>query len=280
MEESAHHRFPWRIFALAAIIALAWLALIAWSGWRADLAESNLQANLIRITRYLQADSPDIVLAGSSISGRILPKFFDLQDREIHNLGLDGSGPLFAFEVISKRTDRPDVVLVEANTLFRPFSANDAVLREATASTTAKLSERIPLFRPDVRPLTVAYAKLKSWRDAATQGRQCAPRVSSTGEAAVPGNYGAVKVAFAALVEQGTRVVLVNMPAGEDWAMPLSGPARKLADELGLDVLEPGSEIYLAEGDVLRFTDGLHLDGPSAAKVSEALAIRLQELSD
>ena len=280
MEKSAYHRFPWRIFAFAGIIALMWLAVTAWTGWRADLAESNLQANLIRITRYLQADSPGIVLAGSSISGRLRPEFLDLPGREIHNLGLDGSGPSFAFEVMSKGANRPEIVLLEADTLFRPLSANDAVLGEAMTSTTAKLSKQIPLFRPEVRPLTVAYAKLKSWRDSAAQGRQRAPEIIRDEETEIPENYDSVKKAVAALMGQGTQVVLVNMPAGEGWAMPLSGPARKMADKLGLDVLEPGSDIFLAEGDVLRFTDGLHLDGPSAAKVSEALAMRLRELSD
>jgi hypothetical protein len=62
--------------------------------------------------------------------------------------------------------------------------------------------------------------------------------------------------------------------------MPIAGPAKQLAEELELEVLEPGAEVYEAEGDVLRFTDGLHLDGPSAAKVSETLAIRVRELSD
>jgi hypothetical protein len=280
MENSADHHFPWRIFAFAGIIALTWLAVTAWTGLRADLAESNLQANLIRITRYLQADSPGIVLAGSSISGRLLPEFFDLQVRELHNLGLDGSGPSFAFEVMSKGANRPEIVLLEADTLFRPLSANDAVLRAAMTSTTAKLSKQIPLVRPEVRPLTVAYAKLKSWRDSAAQGRQRTPEIIRDDKTEIPENYDSVKKEVTALMGQGTQVVLVNMPDGEGWAMPLSGPAKKLADELGLDVLEPGSDIYLAEGDVLRFTDGLHLDGPSAAKVSETLAIRLQELSD
>jgi hypothetical protein len=128
--------------------------------------------------------------------------------------------------------------------------------------------------------LTVAYAKLKSWRDSAAQGRQRTPEIIRDENNEIPENYDSVKKEVTALMGQETQVVLVNMPDGEGWAMPLSGPAKKLADELGLDVLEPGSDIYLTEGDVLRFTDGLHLDGPSAAKVSETLAIRLQELSD
>jgi hypothetical protein len=275
MQESNYHRFPWRIFALAGLLSLAWLALSVWGGWRADLAESNLQANLIRITRYLQADSPDIVLLGSSISGRLLPEYFNFEGREVLNLGLDGSGPLFAFEILSQQARRPNLVLLEADSLFRPLSGNDSILREAMGSTTAKLSEHLALFRPEVRPFTVAYARLKSWRDGLAQGRQRPPHHAAGPVEGLPSNYDSVKNKVAALKAQGSRIFLVNMPAGEGWAMPLAGPAKLLAEELQLEVLEPGVEIHQMEGDVLRFTDGLHLDGPSAAKVSRILASRL-----
>jgi transcription-repair coupling factor (superfamily II helicase) len=87
-ESADYHRFPWRIFAYAVLLAAGWWVFVGWSGWRADLAESNLQANLIRITRYLRAESPDVVLVGSSIGGRLVPEYFELEGREFHNLGL------------------------------------------------------------------------------------------------------------------------------------------------------------------------------------------------
>jgi hypothetical protein len=280
MQESNQHHFPWRIFVLAGLLSLVWLALTVWGGWRADLAESNLQANLIRITRYLQADSRDIVLVGSSISGRLLPYYFNFKGREVLNLGLDGSGPLFAFEVLSRGARPPELVLLESDSLFRPLSGNDEIMREAMGSTTAKMSEHLALFRPEVRPFTVAYARLKSWRDGLAQGRQSPPQQAAWNDESLPSNYDLVKDQVAALKAQGSKILLVNMPAGEGWAMPIAGPAKQLAEELELEVLEPGAEVYEAEGDVLRFTDGLHLDGPSAAKVSETLAIRVRELSD
>jgi len=280
MQESKYHRFPWRIFALAGLLSLAWLALSFWGGWRADLAESNLQANLIRITRYLQADAPDLVLVGSSISGRLLPEYFNLKGRQFLNLGLDGSGPLFAFEIFSRGARPPDLILLETDSLFRPLSGNDEIMREAMTSTTAKMSKHFAFFRPEVRPFTVVYAHLKSWRDGLAQGRQRPPHRISRSDEGLPAHYHKVRDKVASLKGQGSRILLVNMPDGEGWAMPLAGPAKQLAEELELVVLEPGVEIYQAEGDALRFTDGLHLDGPSAGKVSRVLASRLDALGD
>lgn len=278
MKEPDYRRFPWRIFVLAALLSSAWLAMTFWAGWRADLAESNLQANLIRITRYLNAESPDIVLVGSSISGRLLPEYFDLSGRQVLNLGLDGSGPLFAFEVLSQAPQPPGLVLLECDSLFRPLSPNDEILRESMESTTANLSEYIALFRPEVRPITVAYARLKSWRDGMAQGRRRSPEhtAGQDGEE-LPHNYELIKEKVSALKARGSRIILVDVPAGEGWATPLGGAARRLAAEFDLEVLEPGLEIYRTEGDILRFTDGLHLDGPSAAMVSRAIAAHLEQ---
>jgi len=91
----------------------------------------------------------------------------------------------------------------------------------------------------------------------------------------LPETYGQVRSAVSELRAAGVEVVLVKVPAGEGWASPVDGAARRLAGDEGLTVWEPGSEIHAAEGNVLRFSDGLHLDAPSARKVGLWLSRRL-----
>src|ERR1035437_3685683 len=89
------------ILMLAVGILAAYVILIRAGGIRAELAESNLQANLIRISRYEHERPAEFVIAGSSIAGRLLPTYFQELGMDVQNLGLDGSSTLFAFEVIS-----------------------------------------------------------------------------------------------------------------------------------------------------------------------------------
>ncbi len=273
----SHHCFPWRVVLVAVLLVAGWMAFLGITGTRADLAESNLQANLIRITRYLRTPSPDTVLVGSSIAGRLLPEYFPGDGSEVLNLGLDGSRPLFGFEVLAAHEQTPRVVLLETATLFQPLKVNDETLREAMQSTTAKLGASVPFLRPEVRPITVAYEKLKAWREGLGAGR-VQPPVSSKADAPtdeLPFTYAGVKNAIIDLKSKGTEVILIKIPAGDGWAMPLDGPALHLANELGLTVLQPGADIYAHEGDVLRYSDGLHLDTPSAKKVSTSIAAKI-----
>lgn len=272
-----HHNFPWRIVFIALLFLVSWMTYLAATGTRADLAESNLQANLIRITRYLRTKDPDIVLVGSSIAGRLLPEYFEQSGREVLNLGLDGSRPLFAFEVLRAHPKKPRLVLLETDNLFQPLMANDDVLRDAMNATTAKLGVSIPFLRPEARPLTVAYDKLKAWREKLIRGSGQAPVRPPPPTPGLPGNYGEVKSAVEALRAAATSVVLVKVPSGDGWAEPADGAARQLSQDTGLELWEPGLSIYSKEGNVLRFSDKLHLDGPSARKVSEWLVQRISQ---
>lgn len=272
-----HHNFPWRIVFITLLLLASWMTYLAATGTRADLAESNLQANLIRITRYLRTKDPDIVLVGSSIVGRLLPEYFEQSGREVLSLGLDGSRPLFGFEVLARQRIKPLLVLIETETLFQPLQLNDETLREAMESSTAKLGAVVPFLRPEARPLTVAYESLKAWRENLMSGSERTPVRAPQSAPDFPANYGEVKSTVESLRNEATSVVLVKMPSGDGWAEPADVVARQLSRDAGLELWEPGLSIYSKEGDVLRFSDKLHLDGPSARKVSEWLVQRISQ---
>jgi hypothetical protein len=272
--------FPWRIVFGAILLVAFWTIFVHLIGWRAELAESNLQANLIRITRYLREPSPDIVLVGSSVGGRLLPSYFEENGARVLNLGLDGSCPMFAFEVIRIRAERPRLILLDTSTLFSKLGVNDAVLRDAMESLTTKLGPAVPFFRPEMRPLAIVYNKLKSWKESATLGQKCAPVIESPAQSASeePETYADVKAALQKFKAEGVEIIFLDIPHGAGWAMPSRGPARQLAEELGCLFLQPGLS-FSSEGDnTMRFTDGIHLDAPSAMKLTEWISARLHVL--
>jgi len=258
------------ILLLAMVLMLAYMGALRFTGCRADLAESNMQANLIRINRYLNLKAPQNVLVGSSVAGRLLPEYFTDSNTDVVNLGLDGSRPLFAFEILSRHPEKPARLLLDTSTLFQPISANDVVMREAMKSPTVSLAEIIPILRPDSRPSSLLYDRLKTLKEVTTGGTSRAPFGSESVKAPVeiPSTYSSLRDALNGFRDEGIEVVFVEIPRGPGWAAPSKGWAPTLAEELNVKFLEPGPEIFRAEGDVLRFSDGFHLDGPSARKVA------------
>lgn len=261
------------ILALAAFFLLAYLGFVTMTGASADLAESNLQANLIRITRYLRQEKPADVLVGSSVAGRLLPAYFLEAGSEVSNLGLDGSRPLFVFEILEKNSVKPKRILLDTSTLFQPVSVNDATIRKAMNSPTASLAGAVQILQPAFRPSSVLYSRLKALNEEKNAGILCSPEAATTRE--TPGDPAVTSPVISQFItkfqKQGIEVVLVEIPRGTGWGLPTSGPARSLADQLGLTFLEPGPEIFRKEGNVLRFSDGFHLDVPSARKVTHSI---------
>src|SRR5262245_21048939 len=148
------------------ILGLTVLLLIVWSGLlrllpsRATLAESNFQANLIRLQRSLSSTSkPPAALIGSSITGRILPEYFEGTPLAGSvNLGLDGSGPALALEMVDRMKAPPSLLLIEANLLPVPPSANDTELRKTVDGWWFKLASRVDVLRAESRPSSLLYS--------------------------------------------------------------------------------------------------------------------------
>lgn len=264
---------------LFALVLLAGYSLFQKAtGSQAVLLESNLQSNLARISRYLHAPKVDTVLVGSSVAGRLLPQYFKDQGVEVINLGLDGCRTLYGLEIVQQRKDLPRTVLVDTSALFMEANANEATLREAVSSPTFHMGEGFTPFRPENRPLSLLYWWMKKFSDRKGGARthlawlpnqaKEAPFVKDGEVAAEDRNDRAIKEVLMALKSKGVNVLLVEIPRAEGWGHPRGGKLRKISEETGVSLLEPGVEIA-GTSDTLRFTDGLHLDVPSAKKVSE-----------
>jgi len=271
------------ILALAAILLAAYSLLLHWTGLRAELAESNLQANLIRVSNYLYEKPTSIALVGSSVAGRLLPKYFQESELEVQNLGLDGSCPLFAFEIIRQRSALPRYILVDTYSLFQPLSTNDETLREAVDSPSFFASKRLVAMRSSSRPSSILYSRLKQLKDNAGRGTIKSPESTlhqSTTQRTVFWNprdqYPYVRSAIQDLQRNGVHVSLLVIPSGEGWGIPARGPERALADELKVLLIQPGPVLATAN-KTMSFSDAIHLDSPSAKRVAEKICEIMQD---
>ncbi|MCX6960787.1 MAG: hypothetical protein NTW91_11040 [Verrucomicrobia bacterium] len=283
---SSKNRNALEILLLAVVLLAGYALFQKLTGSSAVLLESNLQSNLARISRYLHAPKIDTVLVGSSVAGRLLPEYFRTRGMEVSNLGLDGCRTLHGLEIVQQRKDLPTLVLVDTSALFMEANANEATLRDAVSSPTFHMGEGFTPFRPENRPLSLLYWWMKKLSDrrggAKTHSAWIADKPKNElfvkeGEAAEDDtNDRAIKNALFGLKSKGVDVRLVEIPRAEGWGHPRGGKLREISEKTGVPILEPGVEIAKTT-ETLHFTDGLHLDVPSAKAVSAKIC---EELGD
>ncbi len=252
---------------------------------RAELAESNYQANLIRLQAFLFDNCPRTVIAGSSISGRLLPSYFRGTGlAPVANLGLDGSSPLFALELVLEAKP-PPIVIIEENLLLKPEDANDASLRAATESFGFKLAKEIGIWRADIRPSSLLYSWLKSHQKKAPHSTDSAEQKAPTPRSPASPGLASLRCRnklgeqIRALRARGSRVVLMRVPTGPQF-VPKDNPSLPLGAALAreYDLCEVDLEAECAKrGQALSFSDGVHLTPASARQVSALLGELVSE---
>jgi hypothetical protein len=271
------------ILGLAMLLALAYGLLARVGLWRAELAETNFQANLIRLQTFLFERPPHSVLVGSSMTGRLLPSYFEGTSlAPMANLGLDGSGTLFALELV--RTNPVPLVIIEENTILLPPNSNETLLAATLAGFNFRLCKYMPLLRAKSRPSSALYSwlKLRSKEGAVGAVTKPPPATKSAGDSlpspSQEAGFGAVhnqlRNDIQQLVARGCRVVLLRLPSARD-AISANDPvvtlSEALAREFNLVRVDLGHECA-SRGEALTYTDGIHLSAGSARQASRLLA--------
>jgi len=233
------------------------------------LAESNFQANLLRLGEFLHGRNPSgVVLVGSSMGARLLPSFF--QELHLSNLSLDGScgrtGLRFLIEM--KRPVR--VLLVEENTITRPAGDNDALLFDAVREPQMRAAGWLPFLRAAYRPSSIVYSALKAWADQNWWVPASAPNPSAaiptaSSERAERDLRQTVEM-IRNLREKGTQVLIYRLPMGRKQSGP-SALQQALPEVAFVDV----EAELVAMGHVSRYSDGMHLVAPSAQAAAQVL---------
>ncbi len=279
---SRHSQTP-RILALTALLTVGATLLLLVTGWRAEIAEVNSQANLIRLESFLFGKTPRAVLVGSSLTGRLLPSYFDQTAiAPVGNLGLDGSAPAFGLDLVLQRP--PSVVCIEVNRLLQPAGDNEAVLEAALRSPRFRAAKYISVLRASSRPSSILYDWFKSRR---TQTRDFVPRGTNGPSVAAyvppdPEVIGAIqnklRAQVHALQERGCRIAILRLPASHRFtATNDTGYAfgDDLAREFKLPVFDLDDECA-RRGHTVKYSDGMHLSPASAREAAKVLAELLE----
>jgi len=285
------HKFRYRnaleIVAVAILLLACYAIFQKLTSTSAVLLESNLQSNLARASRYLNAPRVDTVLVGSSMTGRLLPSYFKEEGMEMFNLGLDGCHSPFGLEIILMRKDLPKRVLVETASLDHDPNANEKTVREAIQAPTFKIGRVVEAFRPENRPLSLLYWWCKQLSGRKPGGishpafmidEQKGDPTSKSATSELVENDRAIEEILVTLKKRGVDVRLFSIPHSDGWGMPQSGRISKISKDVGIPILEPGVEVA-KRTDTLRFTDGAHLDVGSATLISQEIARMLRSQS-
>jgi len=278
-----------RIALLAVLLCCGWWIALKFLP-KPALAETNYEANRLREERWLLGPKAPAALVGTSISGRLLPAYFDGTPLAgLANLGLDGASPDTGLRLVALRPGATPLVLLEVQMLSKPPGSNDRQLLDLATGMGLRVSEWLPLTRADARPSTVLYAWLKERREGGGSAADPGPAALQSGASThaadagataapqTPDWYPRIRSAIEAVQKGGARVVLVRIPAGSaDPADPeLPNAADATAREFGLPLVDL-LRLSRQEGLAMTYTDGLHLTPPSARAVSRLLVRALQ----
>ncbi len=266
----------WIIGLMLAMLA-GWSVLRPWLP-HSELAENNFQANLIRLQAWQLDPRPAAVLVGSSLTGRLLPRYFaGTPLGPVANLGLDGSGPEAGLRLLLQSSNLPPLVLIEGHRLAKNWSTNDDLLLAATQDPLFFASRWAPGLRADLRPSSILYSLLKRHSGgSATVATLLEPSTRVPIETPTSGWEERLKNLIDHLRGRGVRVCLYRLPAGRENLATGNAPdfIADLAQSWGIPYLAVDREC-IRRGLVLTYSDGLHLTPDSARQT----AIVLTELN-
>lgn len=256
----------------------------------ATFGESNYQANCIRIESYLSQDpAPKLALIGSSLTGRLLPEYFDPPFRHaVANLGLDGGTPWAGLIVLNRREELPEIVCIETYLLDAEPSANDRALVRQLEEPGIALALADPLFRAEYRPSALLYNQMKRRRDPVIvqEVEDTLPSPPATAWQRPKSFAGRMDRSppshtltpfIVNLRDHGVRVILLDMPKGD------TAPPEVSIENRTSDSAAAWAEVWQVErldlrhvlghnGWIPHYTDGIHLDSPSARHLVRMLS--------
>ncbi len=277
-------RLSIRILITGLLLVLGWQALTNLNNWRAKFADSNFQANSIRLQAYYLDQPAPIILAGSSVTARLDPSYFsETQTPQVANLGLDGCVVAFSLEVAAGRPVSGKCVLVENYSLLINETSNEKSIQSIISGAALRLPRHLGAFRAHIRPTALIYSELKKRKDRSggVPGKKLL--VARKMADLTPAEIAVLdrsRTAIAQLRKLGARVVLLRLPYGET-----EGPASEreldyfteFAAELNAPEIDLPS-LMRAKGIELRYSDGLHMVAPTAKEASRILGEELSSL--
>lgn len=281
-------RAPFTISVLifCGFLLIGWQALTHYAHWKVRFADSNFQANRMRLQSFVLDARDPVILAGSSVTARLIPAYFtQTAFPRVTNLGLDGCVVAFALEIIAERplTEHP-IIVVEQYSMLLDTISNEETIREVITPAGLRLPALSGSLRADVRPTALIYSALKERRD--KKGGFPGPKILIPRKMAdlTPEEIKHLernRSALRALQKKGARLVFMRIPCGETEG-PIGERAPDFFTDLAADLHSPVIDIPILmrkNGLHLRYSDGLHLVSSSAQDVCRLLAAELESVS-
>lgn len=278
-------------YAIALCLLLLHVTFISRPGRHAVLASSNLMTNLIRMEARPQISPDALVLAGSSITGRILEDFFPPSAGPAVNLGLDGCGSLEAAAAVVASGKFPQTLLLEANTVGPVYAENFKTVLASLSPARQGAQQWFPFLAAKERPVDLVYNVLRGRKQAAESitgslmwnASAILPVLPAEEEAAMADKatkdyFTAARHTLSELRAHGVRMAFVVYPADrEPQSTDRHAPAilcsRTLAREFGLPVFD----VRKCDGqEKLTFTDYVHLSPAGAQMVATLLEMEVR----
>jgi hypothetical protein len=257
------------VVILAACFGLQSFLLRA-SGGKTLKSESNYFSSIARIQTETQG-SPRIMLLGSSMTGRLGDRARRVDG--VANLGCDGGSAVITLRAMDRgRLPTAPLLIIEANSLAFELHGQGREIGHAIDSKWFEIGIKTPNLGATARPTAFAY----SWLVAHSAGGaanfakdhlplESEPEMLDTGlqptltpqaEALVSELAGI----FERLRKKGSDILIVMLPPGvKDDSL-----AKAIAAKSGVRWWDLNAGL---SKDAVGFSDGLHLDSPSAQKV-------------
>lgn len=238
-------------------------------GW---FSETGYPSNLARVHLLQNASEVDVVLVGSSITGRLLPSSFEPSVGSVLNLGIDGGGVSTALEILLASDLQSEVVIVETNALRNHPTSSGQVVIDAQESASFSVSEKLPWLQPLYRPSSVFYTFLKRKKDNGGQTlRSGIARYDSVKE--VDLEY--VDQLLTVLFARFEQVIFVTYPSSSRPSEVVIEKVKEIASsQSGVSFVNLTEKL---KSEDLLFTDQVHLSLGSAKKVCVELGKVLRE---
>ena len=251
--------------------------------WKTGKGESNYFSTL---SRFQAAANPpaEIAFAGSSITGRLPGR--EVGNATVANLGSDGGPALDGIGLIVAGVIAPPKCLViETNTMYGGVGFGDSLITRNARSPWFRVGSRVPLLGAAARPSAMLYSQLLR-RPRVLEGAAFAVSLSKVTppEGFVMSDleeqrFQRYQEAIHKLQSLGVRVVLAQYPAGkmrerEDQLMRAT--VDRLQQSASLPFLNLEEQV---PRDELGFTDPVHLDPASAARILSTFQSYLSTLT-
>ena len=247
------------------------------TGGRTTKSESNFFSSVARLQSGIRG-TPRVMLLGSSITGRLPDRNRGFEG--VGNLGCDGGSAAEILRAMDKGIiPRAPELIVEGNTLYRAVGAGETELAAALGKQWFRRGVAIPNLGAAARPSSVAYTLLMERKMGSASAGSAPVIPTRTRPVLVAGAPAQVSPAgnvlldeltgiLARLTAAGTKIIIVMLPPGAQAGTPNRVLPEELARRSGLPFWDLAAAI---PPDSVRFTDGVHMDPPSAAATLRTL---------